>query len=80
MQANLVTLYFIVALLVLSVLLLAFWLDRSVPKTDKKSWAVVILGAFFWFVVLPLSFVEVIHKLLKTKHHTSDRPNHRNLG
>ena len=80
MQANLITFYFIIALFVLSILLLAFWFDRSVSKTDKTSWAVIILGTVFWFVVLPLSFVEVIHKLLKTKRHVPDRTNRRNLG
>jgi len=81
MQANLIALYLAIASLVFCVLLITFWLDHSTPKTDKKSWAIVLLSTAFWFVVLPLSLLEITRKFLEVKRHTSNSNiSHRNLG
>lgn len=68
MQASFLAVYLTVALFVFLVLLSAFLLDRSTPKTHRLSWLVVVLGSAFWLVVIPLSFVEVVRKLAKAKN------------
>ena len=73
MQAHFTALYFTIALVVFCILLTAFWFDRSTPKTDKVSWVLVFLGAAFWFVVLPLSGIEISRKFLKIKPHIPNR-------
>jgi cytochrome c oxidase subunit IV len=72
MQAA-IALYLTIATLIFCILLISFLLDHSTLKTDKKSWAVVILGSIFWVVVMPLSFLEVTCKFLKIGRHSPKR-------
>ena len=49
------SLYWAVALCVFAIYLGAFLKDTQTPKTDRRSWIVLCLGAAFWIVVLPIS-------------------------
>ncbi len=67
MQASFLAVYLTVALFVFLILLSAFLLDHSTPKIHRLSWVVVVLGSAFWFIVIPLSFAEVVRKVAKVK-------------
>ncbi|MBE9180102.1 hypothetical protein IQ268_16140 [Oculatella sp. LEGE 06141] len=63
----LVRVYSLVGLLIFSIYLSAFLLDKSTPKTDIASWFVVLLGAAFWVIVLPVS----LYRKLQNPQHFS---------
>lgn len=68
MQVSLLFLLYIVnAIAVALILLSAFWADRSTSKNHKLSWAVIVVASALWFIALPLSLVEVLHKSLRRR-------------
>ncbi|WAL61236.1 hypothetical protein [Thermocoleostomius sinensis] len=67
-------------LIVASILCLAFFSDRSTPKHHVISWLVVALASIFWFIALPLSFLEIMRKVWKQQRALSKRNPSRNLG
>ncbi|HEY9640843.1 MAG TPA: hypothetical protein V6C57_10185 [Coleofasciculaceae cyanobacterium] len=81
MPINFVALYLTVALLVFCLLLSGFLWDDSVSRTDKRSWWVIVLGATFWLIVIPVSIAEVVYKRLKPKDQVQEQsPPKRNLS
>ena len=70
MQTSLLVAYLPIALFTFLILLGAFLLDSSTPKTHWPSWRIVLLGSAFWLVVIPLSAFEMALKLSKVKHCT----------
>jgi hypothetical protein len=56
------TLYFIGATLVFSILLRAFLKDSSTPKSDVTSWLVVLIGTLVWPLVLPSMILKQLPK------------------
>lgn len=67
MHTHLFFLYLIITLVAFLVLLGAFLSDGSTPKVDKLSWTVLVLGSVFWLIAIPLSFGEVLRKLIRPK-------------
>ncbi|QYO67608.1 hypothetical protein [Leptolyngbya sp. 7M] len=65
MQTNFVSFYLLTAGLFFGILLAAFWLDGSTSKRHKLSWMIVLVGALFWGVVLPLAVLERSRKLFR---------------
>jgi competence protein ComGC len=53
MQNFLYSSYFLVVLLVFVWLLSAFVSDRSTPKTDLRSWIVLLIASALWPIMLP---------------------------
>jgi competence protein ComGC len=53
MQNSLYSSYFLVVLLVFVWLLSAFVSDRSTPKTDLRSWIVLLIASALWPIMLP---------------------------
>lgn len=62
---NFLSFYLLTAGLVFAVYLAAFWRDNSTPKQDRLSWIIILCGALFWGIVLPLAIVERSRKLLR---------------
>ena len=58
------TTYIIGSLFTAGILINAFLKDSSTANTDRRSWAIVLLGSSLWFVVLPFIIRK---KLLGTK-------------
>jgi hypothetical protein len=56
------TLYFIGATLVFSILLRAFLKDSSTLKSDVTSWLVVLIGTLVWPLVLPSMILKQLPK------------------
>lgn len=67
MYTNLVSLYLLTAALFFVILLVAFWLDGSTSKRHRLSWMIVLVGALFWGVVLPIAVIERSRKMFKHK-------------
>ncbi len=62
-----VVFYSIVALVVSSICLVAFFLDTTTPKTDLISWSAIFIATFFWPLVVPISCWELAtHKSANT--------------
>jgi hypothetical protein len=81
MQANLISLYLIIASLIFFILLGAFLLDGSTSKRNGMSWAVILIGTIFYPIVLPLSLIEISRKLLKQRYDASKQGSpSRNIG
>ena len=49
------------------ILLVAFWLDGSTSKRHRLSWMIVLVGALFWGLVLPIAVIERSRKMFKHK-------------
>ncbi len=47
------TTYTVGSLFTAVILISAFLKDSSTANTDRRSWAIVFLGASLWFAVLP---------------------------
>ena len=76
----LLQIYFFNVLIVASILCWAFFSDRSTPKNHSSSWIVIGLASVFWFVAIPLSFVEIIRKVWRQQKVVSKRNPSRNLS
>ncbi|HEY9597042.1 MAG TPA: hypothetical protein V6C65_32330 [Allocoleopsis sp.] len=57
--------YWLNAAIVALVLLLAFLADRTTPKSQKMSWAIILVASVFWFIAVPLSGVEYLRRLFR---------------
>jgi hypothetical protein len=68
MQVSFLAVYLSIALFTFLILLSAFLFDRSTPKTHWRSWQIVVLGSFFWLVVIPLSVFEVVRKSVRVRN------------
>jgi polyferredoxin len=62
---NFLSFYLLTAGLVFVVFLAAFWRDNSTSKQDRLSWTIILFGALFWGIVLPLALVERSRKLFR---------------
>jgi polyferredoxin len=67
MYTNFLSIYLLTAALFFIILLTAFWLDGSTSKRHGLSWMIVLLGALFWGIVLPLAVIERTRKVLKQR-------------
>jgi hypothetical protein len=67
MHTNFLSFYLLTAGLFSVILFAAFWLDGSTPKQHKLSWLVVLVGALFWGIVLPVAVTERLRKLLRQR-------------
>ena len=65
MSANIVTWYWIIALMMFTHWLMLFYQDRSTPNNDFISWAFLLITPLFWPIVLPIATWELSHKVLK---------------
>lgn len=69
MQLNVLLLIYVLnALVVASILILAFLSDRSTSKRQKMSWMIIGAAATFWFIAIPVSIVEVLHRIIRQRH------------
>ncbi|MEL4898395.1 hypothetical protein [Crocosphaera sp. Alani8] len=59
--------YWVIALIVFLVWFRIFWNDETTAKNDFFSWMVLIIGASFWVVALPLAILELAIKSSSTK-------------
>lgn len=65
MQTNFAFIYLLTAGLFFVILLAAFWLDGSTSKRHGLSWMIVLVGALFWGIVLPLAVLERSRKMIR---------------
>jgi polyferredoxin len=75
MQTDFVSFYLLTAGLFFGILLAAFWLDGSTSKRHGLSWMIVLVGALFWGIVLPLAVLERSRRVFKHRM-VSARPGH----
>jgi hypothetical protein len=76
MQVSLLLMiYFANVLIVALILMTSFLSDRTVSKRHALSWAVVVIASLFWFIAVPLSFVEIVRKSLHRRHALRDQVN-----
>lgn len=80
MQTNFVSVYLLIAGLFFVVLLTAFWLDNSTSKQHRLSWMIILVGALFWGVVLPLAVIERSRKLFGQRVHAARQAHLSRLG
>ncbi|MEC4987757.1 MAG: hypothetical protein SAJ37_03325 [Oscillatoria sp. PMC 1068.18] len=57
-----VTFYFMVAIAVSSICLVAFFQDTTTPKTDLISWIAIFVATLFWLLIVPISCWELFNK------------------
>lgn len=67
MLTTFVSFYLLTAGVFFVILLAAFWFDRSTSKSHRLSWLIVLVGALFWGIVLPLAVAERTRRLLRQK-------------
>jgi hypothetical protein len=73
MLTTFVSLYLLTAGVFFGILLAAFWLDRSTSKSHRMSWLIVLVGALFWGIALPLAIVERTRRLMRQRSLSSRR-------
>jgi hypothetical protein len=73
MQSFLPLFYVSAVLLVFAWLLSAFINDRLTPKTDLRSWVVLLIASALWPIVLPKLSHILFRKITRPGNHCADR-------
>lgn len=71
----LLSMYLLNAGIVATILIWSFLVDQSTPKRHRLSWLVILVASAFWFIVVPLSCVEIVRRSLHQRKVLQDQSN-----
>ncbi|WP_416671630.1 hypothetical protein [Egbenema bharatensis] len=74
MQVSLLLMIYVAnALIVALIMMTSFLSDRTTSKKHTLSWVVVAIASLFWFIAIPLSFIEILRKSLHRRRVLRDQ-------